>query len=319
MGRPSRLLAPDGARMAVIEQQLAAMTLHLLELQARIEATRGPREAAMRRLYDLDHDQAMEVHLRAEFATADRAWQAAVEASRTAEEPAFALREEWLQLQVVRSFLPPCVMCEEVAGPVYLELGRDGENAALCLDCFDSWACDYDSQSGQRPPSHWLTVTAQEARERETVRRQEPAETPADAPSARPCWHCGGPVDNLDGWEATYAGDGTIPPSVALKVAAVVPVGTSPEVGEVCLLCLDRDLELFGRWKGIERDLCDPAGLRHERVLHRFVLDGTLPSERRRLEAQRRSGTTAPAPAVPRLPPALANRHAPPIRRSAGR
>jgi hypothetical protein len=187
MPGPSRLLAPDVTRMAVIEQQLAAVAPRLRELQAGIEAAQGPREAAMRRLYDLEHDQTTEAQRRAEFATADRAWQAAVEAWRTAEGPAFALREEWLQLQVVRSFLPRCAMCEEVVGPVYLELGRDGEEAALCLDCFDSWACDHDPQSGQRLPSHWLALTAQEARELETARRQESAETPADATSPRLC------------------------------------------------------------------------------------------------------------------------------------
>ncbi len=67
MAKASRLLAPDVARMAVIEQQLAAITPRLRELEAGIEATRGPREAAMRRLYDLDHDDAIEARLRVEL------------------------------------------------------------------------------------------------------------------------------------------------------------------------------------------------------------------------------------------------------------
>lgn len=315
MPRSSQLLTPDVSRVAEIEQQLAALAPRLRELEAGIEAARGPREAAMYRLYDFDHDEAAEARLRAELAAADRAWRSAVEAWRAAEGPAFALREEWLQLQVVRSFLPPCAMCDEAVDPAYLELGCDGSPPALCLGCFDSWACDHDPRSGQRPPSHWIALTAQEAREMETARRQESGETSPDSSSARPCWHCGGPVDDLGGLEATYAGDGSLPPRVVLKVAAVVPAGTSPELGEVCLPCLDRDLELFGRWKGIERDLCDSARRQHERALHRFVQHGTL----HRPEARGRSRTAASALAAARPEPAQASPQAPQARRPAAR
>lgn len=159
MPKASRLLAPDIDRTAVIEQQLAAITPRMHELEARIEATRGAREAAMRRLYDLHNDDAIEAQLRVEAATVDRAWQTAVEAWRTAEGPAFALREEWLQLQVVSSFLPRCGLCEEGVGAVYLELGRDGDTQSLCLDCFDS--CDREPRSDPRPPSYWMALTAQ--------------------------------------------------------------------------------------------------------------------------------------------------------------
>ncbi len=138
MARPGRLLAPDVGRMAEIEQQLAAMAPRLREFEARIEAARAPRAAAMHRLYDLDHDEAVEAKLRVEFATADRALRAAVEAWRAAEGPAFALREEWLQLQMVCNFLPACAMCYETVGPVHLEPGRDAGAAVLCLDCFDT-------------------------------------------------------------------------------------------------------------------------------------------------------------------------------------
>ncbi len=175
-------------------------------------------------------------------------------------------------------------MCEQVVGPVYFQLGRDERPPALCLACLDSWACEYDPASGCRPPSYWVDQIAQEARERETARRQEQPEQqrlrvlgPDEVPPAeRPCWHCAGPVDDLGEMEHLYAGEGTFPPRVVLKVAALVPMETSPEEGEVCLLCVDRDLELFGRWLEIERDLCDPARLRHERALHRFVPEGTL-------------------------------------------
>ena len=138
MPGPSQLLAPDIARMAVIEQQLAALTPRLRELQARIEATRGPREAAMHRVYDLEHDEATEARLRAEFATADRAWQAAVDAWRAAEAPAFALREEWLQLQVIRSFMPP----------------------AQCARRWRARSIWSSAEAGRRLPSAWTASTA---------------------------------------------------------------------------------------------------------------------------------------------------------------
>ncbi len=307
MPKASRLLAPDIDRMAVIEQQLAAIKPRLHELEARIEATRGPREAGMHRLYDLDHDDATEAHLRVEAASADRAWQAAVEAWRTAEGPAFALREEWLQLQVVRSFLPRCAMCEEGVGPIYLELGRDGDTPSLCLGCLDT--CEGDPRSGRRPPSYWMALTAQQARELETARRQESGATTPHSSSARLCWHCGGPVDDLGGMDATSRHDGTVAARVVLKVAAIVSAGTSPELGEVCLRCLDRDVGLFERWKGIEQDLCDPDRRGHERALH---------DANGRSEARERPRTAASALAG--LPqPAVAMSHDPPVGRTAGR
>jgi hypothetical protein len=43
--------------MTEIEQQLAAVAPRLRELEARIEAAHGPREAAMQLLFDLDLDR----------------------------------------------------------------------------------------------------------------------------------------------------------------------------------------------------------------------------------------------------------------------
>ena len=123
-----------------------------------------------------------------------------------------------LQLQVVRSFLPFCAMCDQTVGPIWLEMGSDHRPPALCLDCFDGWACDHDPGSGRRPPSHRTALTAQEARERETAGRLDQPEQ-----LRRPCWHCGEPVNDLGDAEGAYQGA-----QVVLKVAALVPSGTSP-------------------------------------------------------------------------------------------
>jgi hypothetical protein len=165
---------------------------------------------------------------------------------------AFTLRDEWMQLQVVRALMPICALCEKGVGPVYLEVGGETQPPALCLSCFDLWACDHDPASDRLPPSRSLQVMAQEAREREADRRQGQEPAPA-----RPCWHCGGSVDDPE------------PSRVMLKAAALVPNSTTPEVGEICLPCLDHDLGLGKRWARIERDLCDPQRLRHERAPHR--------------------------------------------------
>lgn len=118
--------------------------------------------------------------------------------------------------------------------------------------------------------------------------------------------------------EATYPHDGTVPPRVVLKVAAVVPAGTSPELGEVCLLCLDRDVGLFERWKGIEQDVCDPDRRRHDRALHRFVEEGRVNDAHGRPEARERQRKAASALAG--LPqPAVANSQDPPVQPTAGR
>jgi hypothetical protein len=79
-------------------------------------------------------------------------------------------------------------------------------------------------------------------------------------------------VDDLNGCEPEYQHA-----DVTLKVASLVPAGSLPEVGVVCLLCVDHDLELFDRWATIERTLCDPVKLRHERALHRFVIGPAPP------------------------------------------
>jgi hypothetical protein len=294
--KPAPLRAPDVARMEELERALAADMARTAELWATVEAARAPWLEAEDHLdhYDLEAnpDPALWRQLRAEVERTRTASRAAQDAWRAAEAPEHARRVEWLQLQVVRGFLPRCAMCERIVGPVYLELGRDRQPPALCLDCFDSWACEYDPTPDRQPPSHWLQLTAQEARELETARRQEqpepptlrvlrPDEVPAEPAPDRPCWHCGGPVDDLGDMESTYAmapaypGRGAAPPRVVLKVAALVPEGTQPEVGEVCLLCLDKDLELFGRWAEIEHNLCDPGRRQLERALHHFVQEGT--------------------------------------------
>jgi hypothetical protein len=64
---------------------------------------------------------------------------------------------------------------------------------------------------------------------------------------------------------------GIPPPRAVLLVAAVGGTGTWPELGQVCLRCVDHDLELLGRWAEIERDLCDPTRRRYERALVRFI------------------------------------------------
>lgn len=277
-GSPKRtpLLEPDVTRMTVIEQELDTLQPRLGELRARMEAIRHG---------------------------GDGAWLAALQAWRVADGEAFALRDEWLQLQVVRSFLPICAMCEQMVGPTYLEIGPDQSPPALCLDCFDVWACDHDPAGGRRPPSHWIRLTTQEARERETARRW-------DQPGRhgrRPCWHCGEGVNDLGDAEGDFRGA-----QVVLRVAALAPSGTSPEIGQVCLLCVDHETGLLERWAEIERDLCDPARLRHERALHRWVRDG--PGAQRR----RTRSTAAELPAAPAQPAAM-NLHQPPCRGPAGR
>lgn len=134
----------------------------------------------------------------------------------SADEAAFALCDEWLQLQGVRGFLPRCAMCEETVGPTYLELGWDEGPTALCLGCFDRVA----GARHPRPPSDRIERTAEDARRRESNRRG------SGSPSRQACWHCGGPADG----------------PVILKVTAVAPERTNPEQSEVCLRCLGRAL-----------------------------------------------------------------------------
>jgi hypothetical protein len=288
--KPAPLREPDVSRMEQLERALAEEMARSAALLAAIDAARAPWEAAWERLnrYDLDvnPDPARWRQLQADV---ERAWadvMVAQDAWRTAVEPEHEHRVEWLQLQVVRGFLPPCVLCGRTVGPAYLVLGRDEHPPALCLACLDSWACDYDPDAGRRPPSHWVELVAREARERETARRQQPSalaplrvlgrhEIAPERSPARPCWHCGETVEDLGGREHLYVGrDDHEPPMVVLEVAALVPEGTQPEIGEVCLLCLDHDLELHERWPTIERDLCDPVRLRHERALRHFVEHG---------------------------------------------
>lgn len=250
---PIPLRAPDVGRMADIEQQLAEIEPRLRELTARVEAARGLRDAAKRRLDDLDHDRPIDTQLRAELATADARWRAAFEAWREADAPTFALRDEWLQLQVVKSFLPRCAVCEQVVGPSYLEVEPDDRRATLCLDCFDGWVCGYDPGSGQRRPSHSIEELARAARDCESERRCEVGPSTKGA-----CWHCGDRVDDV----------------VALRVTALVPAGTIPAVGDVCQPCLDWYSAVDGRWSQIARNLCEPARPRHQRAEYHWLLHG---------------------------------------------
>jgi hypothetical protein len=289
-GSVAPLRAPDVSRMEELERTLAVEMARSAELLAAIDAAQVPWERVNQ--YDVESAPDLTVWRQLQ-AEADRAWsavQAAQDAWRAAVAPEHEHRVEWLQLQVVRGFLPRCALCQRTVGPVYLEVGREERPPALCLDCFDTWFCDYQPDSGRKPPSHWITLTAQEAREQESGRRLQappeqaqlrllgPDEAPPEPPPARPCWHCGGPVDDLGDLEHLYVRRGGHEPArVVLKVAALVPEGTQPEIGEVCLLCLDKDLELQERWAEIERDLGDPARRRHERELRRWVHEAPRP------------------------------------------
>jgi hypothetical protein len=284
--RPAPLRAPDVSRMEELERQLGADMARTAELWATVEAARGPWLEAEERLdrYDLEPnpDPALWRQLRAEVERTRTASRAAQDAWREAEAPEHARRVEWLQLQIVRGFLPRCALCERTVAPVYFELGRE-RPPALCLDCFDTWFMEHDPDSGRKPPSHWLQVIAQEARDLESERRQQPQpeqmplhvlgadEVAPEPPPARPCWHCGGPVGDLGDLEDLYTSRAGLVPRVVLKVVALVPEGTQPEIGEVCLLCLDHDLELHERWAEIETKLSDPGQRRNERALHQWV------------------------------------------------
>jgi hypothetical protein len=294
MNTPTRkaapLRAPDLSREDEFRRAAAAGKPGDEKLWAAAVAADAPLQAAHERLdRHLDQanpDRGTRQRLEAELAAAQWVWSEATEAWRRDGEDSTNVRHDWLQLQAIRVFAPRCALCDRSAGPVWFELGRDARPPALCLACFDTWFAAYENDgSGRRPPSHWVQLIAQEARDAETDRRQQPEkvqlrvlgpdEEPPLPPPARPCWHCGGAVDDLGDLEGLYIGRaGGLPPRVALKVAALVPMATQPEIGEVCLLCADKDLELLARWVEIEGDLCDPASLRHERGLHRFVEHG---------------------------------------------
>jgi hypothetical protein len=295
------LRPPDLSREAEFERAAAAGRLGDDELWAAAVATDAPLQAAHDRL-DRHLDQATpdretRQRLQAELEAARQAWNEATETWRRSAQSTTTARHDWLQLQAIRALAPRCALCDRAAGPVYFELGRAERPPALCLACFDTWFCEYEEDSsGRRPPSHWVQLIAQEARDQETGRRQQPDqaqlrvlgpdEDPAAPAPARPCWHCGGDVDDLGDLENLYVGRegrsraaqgaaGAPPPHVVLKVAALVPMAIWPEIGEVCLVCADQELELFDRWAEIERDLCDPARRRHERGLRRFVEYGS--------------------------------------------
>jgi hypothetical protein len=262
-GTPLR--APDVGRMAEIERRIQQAEPELAVLRNCLDAAESRFAAAMVRY---DEDAVMEPGRPAEFDAAGKEHRAAYRAWSAAEAPVSALRAEWLQLQVVRGFLPRCAICERTVGPLYLEFGSADPAQALCLGCFD-WASDHDPESGRRPPSYWIDLVGTEAREHENARRGEQA---GDSAAERHCWHCGGSVADLDGWEPEYQHA-----DVTLKVASLVPASSLPELGDVCLLCVDHELELFDRWATIERTLCDPVKRRHERALHRFVLGPAPP------------------------------------------
>ena len=216
-----------------------------------------------------DLDLVTERRLRTEVHRADKEHQAAYAAWSAAEAPVRELRDEWLQLQILRAFMPSCAVCEGTVSAVHFEFSAADPAQALCLDCFD-WACDHDPTPAGRPPSHWVQRVASEAREYENARRRH---QPGEPAATRRCWHCGESADDLRGWEPEYGST-----AVTLKVASLVRAGTQPELGAVCLLCVDHDLELFDRWATIERTLCDPVQRRHERTLHRFVMGPAPPS-----------------------------------------
>jgi hypothetical protein len=260
------LRAPDVGRMAEIERRIQQAEPEQAELRTRMDVARSRFWAAMARYDDVDRDVVTEHRRRVEFEEAGKEHLAAYSAWWAAEAPVSELRHEWLQLQIVRGFLPHCAVCERTVGPVYFEFDSTDPAQTLCMGCFD-WACDHDPESGRRPPSHWVELVAAEARDHENARRQA-----GEQPTEGHCWHCGEPADDLRGWEPEYGSA-----QVKLKVASLVPDATQPELGDVCLLCVDHDLELFDRWATIERTLCDPVKRRHERALHRFVMGPAPP------------------------------------------
>jgi hypothetical protein len=173
------------------------------------------------------------------------------------------LRHEWPQMQVVAHFMPFCMVCERPVGAVHLVCGgRD----RLCLDCFDAWADpDLETMEEDTPASFELDRLAEEARERESARRQTlveeegaqlrvvgDEEVPQESDAERRCWRCGGSTTRAPlghEWDAV---------EITLGVMALVPNASQPAEGRVCLGCLAWEV---GRqdWKALGQVLQDPG------------------------------------------------------------
>jgi len=107
------LRAPEVRRMAEIERRIRQAEPELAALRNRLDAAEFRFAATMARY---DEDASMEPRPRAEFDAARQEHHAAYRAWSAVAAPVGALRAEWLQLQVVRAFLPRCAICERTVG-----------------------------------------------------------------------------------------------------------------------------------------------------------------------------------------------------------
>jgi hypothetical protein len=255
------LRRPDLGRISVIERELAErepideeMKRRVDELQQRYDDAYQRGESA-ERAGMLHGELAQELEqIRGELAAAS---------SDVLDPATWQLRDEWLQLQVLRGLIPRCFVCSGIVGPVHILVGNPARG--LCLDCFDAWADpDVEAMVEDAPASFDVDRLAEQARERESARRRAQAredgpqlrivgadEVPQQEDAEDRCWYCGGSAARrpAGGWASTR---------IALQVAALVPGGTHPELGRLCLGCLVWE---SGRanWVVLEGDLSDAA------------------------------------------------------------